>query len=190
MDADRGQVRIPLNQLSDGYRCTLCLIADIAYRMAVLNPQLSGNVLKETNGMVFIDEVDLHLHPAWQQRILKDLTSIFPKVQFIVTTHAPAIIQSVQSDNLLILKDEQVLRVSNQVYGKDVQSVLNEIMGVSERPPEVTKLFSQFYELLAAKEFYQAEQILNQIDELRGYHDQEVASCRVKLKLERMRGSK
>ena len=190
LDADRGQVRIPLNQLSDGYRCTLCLIADIAYRMAVLNPQLSGNVLKETNGMVFIDEVDLHLHPAWQQRILKDLTSIFPKVQFIVTTHAPAIIQSVQSDNLLILKDEQVLRVSNQVYGKDVQSVLNEIMGVSERPPEVTKLFSQFYELLAAKEFYQAEQILNQIDELRGYHDQEVASCRVKLKLERMRGSK
>ena len=139
---------------------------------------------------VFIDEVDLHLHPAWQQRILKDLTSIFPKVQFIVTTHAPAIIQSVQSDNLLILKDEQVLRVSNQVYGKDVQSVLNEIMGFSERPPEVTKLFSQFYELLAAKEFYQAEQILNQIDELRGYHDQEVASCRVKLKLERMRGSK
>lgn len=189
LDNNQGQVRIPLNQLSDGYRCTLCLIADIAYRMAVLNPQLSDDVLKKTKGIVFIDEVDLHLHPAWQQRILKDLTSIFPEVQFVVTTHAAAVIQSVQSDNLMILKDEQILQVHHQVYGKDVKSVLNEIMGVSERPPEVAEFFSQFYQLLSEKQFNQAEQKLNQIDELRGYHDPEVAACRVKLKLEHMRGN-
>lgn len=81
-------MRIPINQLSDGYKSTISLVADIAYRMAVLNPQLLGNVCKETDGIVLIDEVDLHLHPTWQQRILGDLTEIFPKVQFIVSTHA------------------------------------------------------------------------------------------------------
>lgn len=188
LDSDDGRVRIPINQLSDGYKGTISLIADIAYRMAILNPQLLDQVLTKTDGVVLIDEVDLHLHPAWQQRVIGDLTSIFPKVQFIVTTHAPAVISSVRSDNLIILKHSRILQLDNQVYGKDVKSVLNEIMGVTERPPEVAKLFEAFYEQLAEKRFDLADQILNELDELRGYHDQEVAGCRVKLKLERIRG--
>ena len=76
-------MRIPISQLSDGYKGTISLVADIAYRMAVLNPQCLGNVCDETDGIILIDEVDLHLHPAWQQRILGDLTSIFPQVQFL-----------------------------------------------------------------------------------------------------------
>lgn len=187
-DTHGEKVKIPLNRLSDGYKGTISLIADIAYRMAVLNPQLSEHVLTETEGIVLLDEVDLHLHPAWQQRVISDLTSIFPKVQFIVSTHAPAVIHSVKSENLIVLKDYQVLRVNSQVYGKDIKAVLNEIMGVTERPPEVSRLFDEFYMQLAKKDFDLAEGILNQIDELRDYHDQEVVGCRVKLKLERMRG--
>lgn len=80
-DKDKKHIRIPVSLLSDGYRCTISLIADIAYRMALLNPQLLDNVLTETEGIVLIDEVDLHLHPTWQKRILKDLMEIFPKVQ-------------------------------------------------------------------------------------------------------------
>ena len=98
-------VQLPLNQLSDGYKSTLSLVADIAYRMAVLNPQLLDNVLSETPGIVMIDEVDLHLHPEWQQHILGDLQNIFPNVQFIVSTHAPAIINTVQSESLRVLKE-------------------------------------------------------------------------------------
>ena len=187
-DEKEGKVKIPLNQLSDGYKGTISLIADIAYRMAVLNPQLSERVLSETDGIVLLDEVDLHLHPAWQQRVIHDLVNIFPKVQFIVTTHAPAVIQSVKSENLMILKDYQIMDAGSQVYGKEVNAVLNEIMGVTERPPEVSKLFKSFYNLLEKKEFKLAEQILDQIDKLRDYHDPEVAGCRVKLKLERIRG--
>ena len=89
-------VRMPVSQLSDGYKCTISLIADIAYRMAILNPQLLNKVLVETEGIILIDEVDLHLHPKWQKRILKDLMDIFPKVQFIVSTHAPEVINSVK----------------------------------------------------------------------------------------------
>lgn len=187
-DEKEGKVKIPLNQLSDGYKGTISLIADIAYRMAVLNPQLSERVLLETDGIVLLDEVDLHLHPAWQQRVINDLTSIFPKVQFIVTTHAPAVIHSVKSENLMILKDSQLMGAGSQVYGKAVNAVLKEIMGVTERPPEVSKLFEKFYDQLAEKNFGSAEQTLDQIDGLRDYHDPEVAGCRVKLKLERIRG--
>jgi len=182
------RMRIALSQLSDGYKSTISLIADIAYRMAVINPQLMENVLEATPGIVLIDEIDLHLHPAWQQHILDDLLSIFPQIQFIVTSHAPSIINSVKADNLIILKDNTCFRASDEVYGKDVKSVMNEIMGVKERPVAVAQLFETFYTLLVDKKFDEAEHILDQLDLLRGYHDSEIASCRVKLKLERIRG--
>lgn len=188
VDQSGFQIRIPMSQLSDGYRGTLSLIADIAYRMATLNPQLLDRVLEETEGVVLIDEVDLHLHPQWQKRVLDDLTSIFPKVQFIVSTHAPEVINSVRSENLVILEDAQVKEPGSQVYGKDVKSLLKEVMGVEERPQAVAQLFSRFYETLAQKDFSAAEHTLDTLDELREYHDPEVASCRVKLRLERLRG--
>lgn len=100
---DNELMRIPINQLSDGYKSTISLVADIAYRMAVLNPQLLDKVCTETDGIVLIDEIDLHLHPTWQQRILEDLTDIFPKLQFVVSTHTPSVISSAKSENLLIL---------------------------------------------------------------------------------------
>ena len=81
--------------MSDGYKNTLSMIGDIAYRMAVLNPMLGDKVLEDTSGVVVIDEIDLHLHPQWQQTIISDLNTIFPKIQFIVSSHAPAVINSV-----------------------------------------------------------------------------------------------
>lgn len=106
--SDEGIIQIPLEHLSDGYRCALSLIGDIAYRMATLNPQLESMVLEETPGIIMIDEVDLHLHPEWQQHILGDLTNTFPKVQFIVTTHAPAVINSAEYGNLLVLEESNI----------------------------------------------------------------------------------
>lgn len=89
LDSDGSVRRMPVGMLSDGHRSTLGMVADIAYRMALLNPALGGRVVNETPGVVLIDEVNLHLHPLWQARILGDLRDIFPRVQFIVTTHAP-----------------------------------------------------------------------------------------------------
>ncbi len=180
----------PITQLSDGYKSTISLIADIAYRIATLNPALGTEVLRETSGIILIDELDLHLHPAWQQRILRDLREIFPKIQFIVTTHAPSIINSVKRENLLLLHQYQIQELTTEAYGKDVKSVLQEIMGVTERPPEVAVLFQNFYLFLQEGDFASAEETLDQLDILRDYHDPEVASCRVKLKLERIRGGK
>lgn len=182
------QMSIPLSQMSDGYKNTVSLIADIAYRMAVLNPQLGMNVIEQTDGVILIDEVDLHLHPAWQHRILGDLQEIFPRVQFIVTTHAPAVISSAKSENLVILKNYKVIDANVEIYGNDANSILKDIMGVSERNPVIADLFSQFDSLLNDRKYDDAEKILDEIDGKRDYHDKEVAADRVKLKLERIRG--
>ncbi len=189
-DKDGNGMRIPLSQMSDGYKCTLSLIADIAYRMAVLNPMLGTSILTETDGVVLIDEVDLHLHPGWQHHILSDLREIFPKIQFIVTTHAPAVISSTKSENLLLLSDYDIENTSFESFGNDVNSILTDIMGVSERNPEIAAQFDEFYRLMNARDFDKAEEILDQIDEKRNFHDETIVAQRVKLKLERIRTKK
>lgn len=179
-------IRIPVSLLSDGYKCTISLIADIAYRMAILNPQLLDKVLIETEGIVLIDEIDLHLHPIWQKRILKDLMDIFPKVQFIVTTHAPEVINSVKSDSIIVLKDNAVLPAFDETYGKDSNTILREIMEVSTRPDDIRNLFEQFYDLLDKEQWNLAESVIEKLESKIGNNDAEVNACRVRLELEQM----
>ena len=105
----RGRVqKFAMDEMSDGYKNTLSLIGDIAYRMAVLNPVLGNRVLDETPGIVLIDEVDLHLHPQWQLSILSDLHTIFPNIQFIVSSHAPAVINSVSGEQIRVLDNGKI----------------------------------------------------------------------------------
>lgn len=187
-DEQGNMVSLPISQLSDGYKCTISLVADIAYRMAVLNPQFLGEVCEKTAGIILIDEVDLHLHPRWQQRILEDLQAIFPRVQFIVTTHAPAVIGSVKSECLRILNNFVAEQAPGETYGNDVNSILQQVMGVAERTEEVAEKFAEFYSLLQQKQFQQAGGVLDEIARLRDYHDEELAGCRVQLQLEKIRG--
>lgn len=176
----------PLRELSDGYRNTLSIIADIAYRMAVLNPQLLENVVNLTPGVVLIDEIDLHLHPSWQKRIIKDLRVIFPKVQFIVTTHSPSIISSISNEHLIVFKDYEAIYPSSTTYGRDVNSVLREIMGVSERQQEIMEKFNIFYHFIDIQDYEQARIILQELMATVGPEDPEIAGANVTLKLESM----
>ena len=185
-DASGKKVRVPMKNLSDGYKNTIGMIADIAYRMAILNPQLLENVLTETPGIVLIDEVDLHLHPVWQQRIIQDLQTLFPKVQFIVSTLAPSVISSVKRENMLVLDaDGQPYTLPVEVYGKDANSILSAVMDANHRPAEVQAMFDQFY-LAVEKDIPQAEAILNEIEALIGSEDPELTQARVTLALEQL----
>lgn len=180
-------MRIPVNQLSDGYKSTISLVADIAYRMAVLNPQLLENICRETDGIILIDEVDLHLHPAWQERILGDLTAIFPKVQFIVSTHAPAVLNTITSNSIRILDNLSIRIPEGEVYGKNIDSVVTGIMNASERPNKVKEQFLMFYAALKDKRFDDAQSALNSLDQLLE-DDPELAACHTKLTLKRRMG--
>ena len=183
-DADGLVQRLPMSKMSDGYRTTLSLFADIAYRMALLNPALGDRVL-EAPGVVLIDEVDLHLHPLWQARILRDLREIFPKVQFIVTTHAPVVISSVSARHIRLLGDGAEARMPDgEIYGSDVGRVLISVMGAPERPVEVQGRFDEFYRVLDEHDFPQARAILDELEALIGDEDTDLVGARTALSLE------
>lgn len=180
---DNRRIQIPLDQLSDGYRCALSLIGDIAYRMATLNPQLSGDVLVKTTGIILIDEVDLHLHPEWQQHILIDLVETFPQIQFIVTTHAPAVINSISCGKLLVMDDNEVTNLADIAYGRDINTIVKSIMETNIRPKEIQKLFDDFYTYLDKNETIKSQEIINILRSKIDVNDAELASCIVKQKL-------
>lgn len=175
-----------LSEMSDGYRNMLSMVADIAYRMALLNPQLLDKVTEQTDGVVLIDEIDLHLHPAWQRYIVKTLKDIFPKVQFIVTTHAPGIIASASREEIVVLKDFIPMTVPGMTYGKDANTILKTVMGVPERQDSVSEIIEGFHEALANGQFEQARQSLQKMVEVLGENDPEVVGAETALVLETM----
>ncbi len=125
---------LPVTQLSDGIRSMIGLVADVAYRTIKLNPHLK-NAPKETSGIILIDEIDMHLHPKWQQTVLPDMMKAFPQMQFIVTTHSPQVLSTVKKEQIRILDDNEVVTPSSHSFGEDSSVLLAEIMGVSPLPP-------------------------------------------------------
>ncbi len=124
---------IPAAQLSDGVKAMLSLTADIAYRCVQLNPHLTSPT-EETTGIVLIDEVDLHLHPKWQQTVLADLRETFKKIQFIVTTHSPQVISTVPSQQIRIILDGgKVISAGDATQGAEASRILNEVFGTQSR---------------------------------------------------------
>lgn len=118
--------RIPFSELSDGYRNVVAIVADLAIKAAMLNPQLAERALDFTPGVVLIDELDLHLHPRWQRRIIEDLRRTFPQVQFICTTHSPFLIQTLRSgDELIVLAPPEDKIRSNSDFNDEDEIFLS-----------------------------------------------------------------
>lgn len=107
---------LDIAQLSDGYQTLLGLVIDLASRMAMANPDADDPL--ECSGVVMIDEVDLHLHPSWQQYVLGDLMRVFPSLQFIVTTHSPFVIEAVNNH----LKRAQIDRL--EIQNEEIRRLL------------------------------------------------------------------
>ncbi|WP_248737987.1 AAA family ATPase [Pseudomonas sp. MWU12-2029] len=133
---------LKVSQLSDGIRNIVALAADIAYRCIKLNPHLGIIAPRECTGVILIDEVDMHLHPAWQQTVIPDLLNAFPKIQFIVTTHSPQVITSVPAHCIRVLQavsNEGIRRITvsnvdQQTQGVASSQVLAHVMGIDPTP--------------------------------------------------------
>lgn len=180
--------KFAMDEMSDGYKNTLSMIGDIAYRMAVLNPMLEDEVLEKTPGIVLIDEIDLHLHPQWQQTILSDLHAIFPEIQFIASSHAPAVINSVPREQIRILDHGEIHVPVAQTYGRDANSILREVMQVSERLPDIKQRMDLFYTHMDENNYQKADEVLTEIEEIVGTTDPEIAAARTSLDLEKILG--
>lgn len=149
---------LPIRLLSSGFRNLLGMVFDIAYRMAVLNPDLLEDITSVTPGVVLIDEIDMHLHPNWQWKVVDALKKTFLNVQFIVTTHSPIIVASCKEEKLIMLQLEDVFldKPSEIIFGKTVKgwmvdSVLKEYMHSGNRDPETSAKLEHLTELAKKK---------------------------------------
>lgn len=129
---DKGGLSLDVRQLSDGERGLLALVLDLARRLAQANPGLPDPV-KQGEAVVLIDELDLHLHPNWQRTIVERLTNLFPKCQFIATTHSPQIVAAVEPEQVLLLTDVGVVR-PDRTLGMDSNWILRHLMEADDRP--------------------------------------------------------
>jgi len=127
-------VEFSVLQLSQGEKSLLALIADIARRLMLLNPSLENPL--EGTGIVLIDEIDLHLHPSWQQKIVTGLTRTFPNIQFFISTHSPQVCHTLDSNSVWLIADGEASKAPRGLRGSMSSWVLQNLFYVDPRPPE------------------------------------------------------
>ena len=169
---DGREVRSDL--LSDGYRRLVSIVVDIAFRCALLNKVMYGDeAYKHTHGTVIIDEIDEHLHPELQVRIIKALHETFPKIQFIVSTHAPLVMSSVESneDNVvykLEYKDGTYSHKELNTYGLDASTIMDAYMDQAPRDLAIDAKIKEIEKLIDAEDYYEARRLLDMMLERPG----------------------
>jgi predicted ATP-binding protein involved in virulence len=165
---DKGPTTLDLSQLSDGERGLLALLIDLTRRLTIANPTLA-NPAREGHAVVLIDELDLHMHPRWQRLIVSELTAMFPRCQFIATTHSPQIISELQPEWLLLLRKERdqiAVQKCGQSYGLDTHYVLEHIMGTTVRPGPAMEAIRFVEDALDAGDLQTARDKLQALREL------------------------
>jgi predicted ATP-binding protein involved in virulence len=157
--SERGRSPTLFDNLSDGQRVAIALVADIARRMCLLNPHLADRVTDETDGVVLIDELDIHLHPRWQRMMVVGLTKAFPKVQFIASTHSPQILSELAPEQIILLSDTEAIHPVAS-YGLDSSRVLEQIMGADSRPSKIEARLAELFQTIERNDFARAHGLL------------------------------
>ena len=129
--------KISFDKLSDGEKCYITLVLDIARRLATSN--VGGDSPLLGSQIVMIDEVDLHLHPSWQLHVISNLEKKFPNCQFFITSHSSLVLSSLRdSGQLVVLRNGKRLEVSDIPYGDNGDYILKRFFSLNEvRNPEV-----------------------------------------------------
>lgn len=178
-----------VNQLSDGEKCLIALIGDLARRLAILNPASTKPL--EGSGIVLIDEIDLHLHPKWQRMVVPKLLEVFPNCQFIISTHSPHVITHVQPESLFLLKQTDsgiVAEKPIESYGKNVDRILEDLMGLeTTRPDEVESSLDMIFQKISSGKLKDARKLITELKEKIG-DDPELVKAEVLIKRKELIG--
>lgn len=171
-----------LNQLSSGEQALLLLVADLTRRLVIANPQLRGvEALQKGAGIVLIDEIEQHLHPAWQREVVPALCQTFPQTQFIIATHSPEVISSVERECVFMLDDFNILPHTPHTHGRDINSILYDLFGVEKRPAADTKKLHEFYQFLEDEKAEEAKKAFAELEAKWGADDVEVKRAQMYL---------
>ena len=181
MTVTKGDRELLVNQLSDGEKCLLAMVGDIARRLSIANPGLDDPLQGE--GVILIDELELHLHPNWQRGIIPKLTETFPNCQFILATHSPQIISDVQPESIFILKSTDsgvIVEHPDHSFGRDSNQILEDLMGVPDRPEAIKIALQDLFELIENGKLEEAKQVRNDLaDLMRGWEDPDLTKANV-----------
>jgi predicted ATP-binding protein involved in virulence len=184
-----GRIAQPFNNLSAGQAMMLALVGDLAIKAVTQNayllpPEELGpedaplpRVLRQTPGVVLIDELDVHLHPKWQRRVATDLKETFPSVQFVCTSHSPQVIGEMKPEEIRSL-DDGVVTMPRHSFGMDSNSILEELMGAKPRNDSVQNLLSRLSSMIDKEDFASARDLLPEVEARLGEDDPEVTRAR------------
>jgi predicted ATP-binding protein involved in virulence len=182
-----GQI-LKVNQLSDGEKCLIAMISDLARRLAIANP--TNNPLAG-EGIILIDEIDLHLHPKWQRMIVPQLVKVFPNCQFLLSTHSPHVLTHVYPENIFLLKqtnDNIDVEHPSESYGKNVDRILEDLMELdTTRPDQVNSDLHQIYEMIDNNQLGDAKEAIAQLKQTIG-NDPELIKAEVLIKRKELIG--
>ncbi|AFY81207.1 AAA family ATPase [Oscillatoria acuminata] len=181
-DGDRAEIvislehqPIPFSNLSAGQKMMVALIADIAIKVVNQNtkflpevidpnPEIIPPILQQTPGLVLIDEIDVHLHPKWQRRIVNDLKTTFPSIQFVCTTHSPQVIGQIEPECLRILYEDNTGKICTitpkQGLGMDSSWILQNLMGASARDIKIEQDLEQIFDTINDENYSQARELI------------------------------
>lgn len=164
MAIDKDGVTLNVAQLSQGEKSMMALVGDIARRLAMMNQSLDNPL--HGDGIVLIDEVDLHLHPRWQRSLIRQLSETFPNCQFVLTTHSPLVISDAKDVLVYVLNDGEI-HEHNGLYGLDANQVLLEVMDTDIRNGDVQKSLNQLLKHIQDADLKNAQKLFAELlDEL------------------------
>jgi len=161
-------VTLSIHQLSHGERLMLSLVGDIARRLSIANPNAKDPL--EGEGIILIDEIELHLHPGWQRKVIEGLEDSFPNCQFVVSTHSPQVLSKVMRESVFAIEDNKVYPHVDS-YGRDSNWLLEVLMGVSQRPDNIQQEIERFMELIRANKLDEAEELQKHLEQTIGRDD-------------------
>lgn len=168
LEVEKEGVKLDIRKMSDGEKCLFALVGDMARRLAIANPGLDDPLTGE--GIVLIDEVELHLHPGWQRTLIPKFTTTFPNCQFIVTTHSPQVLGEVKAENIIILKqdDQGEIVATNpaQSFGLDSGLILEALMDTAPRSAVIDRKVRDIFELVDKEDFPAAKRKIEEVRSL------------------------
>ena len=164
MVVGKNRKELVVNQLSDGEKCTLAMAGDLARRMAIANPGLEDRLKGE--GVVLIDEIELHLHPAWQRHLVTVLKETFPNCQFLLSTHSPPLLSHLDRESIWILQRTRSglsAKRPDDAYGQTAGRILEDIMDVPARPQEIQDQLTSLFRAIAQERMTDAKRLLSEM---------------------------
>lgn len=184
MAVDKNGETLNVAQLSQGEKSLMALVGDIARRLAMLNPALENPL--EGDGIVLIDEVDLHLHPSWQRSLCDRLTETFPNCQFVLTTHSPLVISD-RKDVLVYTLTNGELRQLPSQYGQDANTVLLDVMDTSIRNEKINTDLNDLLDAIQDAKLTEAQQLLAKLTQELPTNHLELVKAKLLLRKQELR---